>query len=120
MGARTNFIVKQGEGRFVTLYSHWGGEEKLRDLAFALNRAKPRWTDYGYATRILFNALQSDHDSETGFGIYADEFGGEEEYDSTIIDFTKQEVIIDGTARSFESFIEYEQELLEHHDFTTI
>ena len=120
MGARTNFIVKQGEGRFVTLYSHWGGEEKLRDLAFALKRAKPRWTDYGYATRILFNALQSDHDSETGFGIYADEFGGEEEYDSTIIDFTKQEVIINGNARSFESFIEYEEELLANHDFTTV
>ena len=52
--------------------------------------------------------------------IYADEFGGEEEYDSTIIDFIKQEVIINGNAHSFESFIEYQQEMLEHHDFTTI
>ena len=120
MGARTNFIVKQGEGRFVTLYSHWGGEEKLRDLAFALKKAEPRWSDYGYATRILFNALQSDHNSETGFGIYADEFGGEEEYMSTIIDFTNQTVITDGHPHSFESFIEYQQEMLEHHDFTTI
>ncbi len=120
MGARTNFIVKQGEGRFVTLYSHWGGESKLQDLAWALKKAKPRWSDYGYATRILFNALQSDHDSETGYGIYADEFGGEESYESTVIDFTTQEVSITGHTRSFESFIEYYEELVLNHDFSTI
>jgi hypothetical protein len=120
MGARTNFIVKQGEGRFVTLYSHWGGDSKLQDLAVALTKAKPRWTDYGYATRILFNALQSGHNSETGYGIYADEFGGEEEYESTIIDFTTQTVIVNGKSHSFESFIEYEEELVENHDFSTV
>ena len=105
MGARTNFIVKQGESNFVTLYSHWGGESKLQDLAYALKKAEPRWSDYGYATRILFNALQSNHDSETGYGIYADEFGGEEEYQSTIIDFTNQTVIVDEQVFSFTDFI---------------
>jgi hypothetical protein len=105
MGARTNFIVKQGDSRFVTLYSHWGGESKLQDLAYALKKAKPRWFDYEYATRILFNALQSDHDSENGYGIYADEFGGEEEYQSTIIDFTNQTVIINEEVFSFLDFI---------------
>ena len=105
MGARTNFIVKQGENRFVTLYSHWGGESKLQDLAHALKKAEPRWSDYGYATRILFNALQSNHDSETGWGIYADELGGEEEYQSTIIDFTNKTVIVDEKVFSFTDFI---------------
>lgn len=105
MGARTNFIVKQSENRFVTLYSHWGGESKLEDLAYALKKAEPRWSDYGYATRILFNALQSDHDSEIGYGIYADEFGGEEEYQSTIIDFTNQTVIVADQVFSFTDFI---------------
>jgi hypothetical protein len=105
MGARTNFIVKQGENRFVTLYSHWGGESKLQDLAYALKKAEPRWSDYGYATRILFNALQSNHDSETGYGIYADEFSGEEEYQSTIIDFTNQTVIVNEEVFSFLDFI---------------
>jgi hypothetical protein len=105
MGARTNFIVKQGDSRFVTLYSHWGGESKLQDLAYALKKAEPRWSDYGYATRILFNALQSNHDSETGYGIYADEFGGEEEYESTIIDFTNQTVIVNEEVFSFLDFI---------------
>jgi hypothetical protein len=105
MGARTNFIVKQGENRFVTLYSHWGGESKLQHLAYALKKAEPRWSDYGYATRILFNALQSDHDGEAGYGIYADEFGGEEEYESTIIDFTNQTVIVDEQVFSFTDFI---------------
>ena len=106
MGSRTNFIVKQGESSFVTLYSHWGGDTKLQDLAYALNKAKPRWTDYGYATRILFNALQEDHDSETGYGIYADEFGGEESYQSTIIDFTNQTVILDEHPIPFDLFIQ--------------
>ena len=106
MGARTNFVVKQGEGRYVTLYSHWGGDEKLIDLANALVKAEPRWSDYGYATRILFNALQSDHNSETGYGIYADENGGEESYQHTVVDFTDNTVILDGAKISFKSFIE--------------
>ena len=105
MGSRTNFVVKQGETNFVTLYSHWGGEEKLLDLAFALKKAEPRWSDYGYATRILFNALQSDHDSETGYGIYADENGGEESYQSTVVDFTDNTVILDGVKIPFQTFI---------------
>lgn len=106
MGSRTNFVVKQGEDRYVTLYSHWGGDEKMLDLAHALRKAQPRWTDYGYATRILFNALQSDYDSETGYGIYADENGGEESYQHTVIDFTDYTVIVDGAKHSFETFIE--------------
>jgi len=106
MGSRTNFIVKQGESSFVTLYSHWGGESKLQDLAYALNKAKPRWTDYGYATRILFNALQLNHDDETGYGIYADELGGEEEYQSTIIDLVNKVVILDEVPIPFDLFIQ--------------
>jgi hypothetical protein len=106
MGSRTNFVVKQGEGRYVTLYSHWGGDEKMLDLAHALAKAEPRWSDYGYATRILFNALQSDHNSETGYGIYADENGGEESYQRTIIDFTDYTVIVDGDPYTFNAFIE--------------
>lgn len=105
MGARTNFIVKQGPSNFVTLYSHWGGDSKLKNLANALKKAEPRWSDYGYATRILFNALQLSHDGETGYGIYADEFGGEEEYQSTIIDMTNQTVILDGHSISYKDFI---------------
>lgn len=105
MGARTNFIFKQGDNKFVTLYSHWGGETKLPDLARALTLAKPRWNDDGYATRIMFNALQSNHDSETGYGIYADELGGEEEYQSTIIDLPNKVIILDDNPISFPDFI---------------
>jgi hypothetical protein len=107
MGSRTNFVVKQGETNFVTLYSHWGGDEKLTDLAHALRKAEPRWSDMGYATRILFNALQSDHNSETGYGIYADEHGGEESYQHTVIDFTNQTVSVDGTSHPFQTFIDF-------------
>jgi len=107
MGSRTNFIVKQEQG-YVTLYSHWGGDSKMKDLAYALDKAKPRWSDVGYATRILFNALQSEHESETGYGIYAGERGGEESYEYTVIDFTDQSVRVDGTTVPFNLFIEYQ------------
>jgi hypothetical protein len=107
MGSRTNFVVKQGEGRYVTLYSHWGGDEKLIDLAHALRKAEPRWSDYGYATRILFNALQTEHNSETGYGIYADDNGGEESYQHTVIDFTDNTVIVDGAKHPFQTFIDF-------------
>ena len=106
-GARTNFIFKQsGDSKFVTLYSHWGGDTKLQDLAHALKLAEPRWLDEGYATRIMFNALQSNHDSETGYGIYAGGWGGGESYQSTIIDFTNQTVILDEVPIPFTQFVE--------------
>ena len=106
MGSRTNFIFKQGDSKFVTLYSHWGGDTKLQDLAHALKLAEPRWNDDGYATRIMFNALQSNHDSETGYGIYADELGGEEEYQSTIIDLVNQTISLDEVPIPFTHFVE--------------
>ena len=118
MGSRTNFHFKQGDN-FITLYSHWGGESKMVDLALAIQKAEPRWSDIGYATRIIVSQIiNSDWDSETGFGLYADEIGGEESYSHTIIDMDKQLVIIDGHPHSFNSFIDYQMELAEHHDFT--
>jgi hypothetical protein len=108
MGARTNFIFKQSDTTFITLYSHWGGDSKMRDLAMALEAARPRWNDIGYGTRIMVSHLIGDAwTSETGYGLYADEFGGEEEYQSTIIDMTNKTVIVDEVPHSFEDFIYY-------------
>jgi hypothetical protein len=114
MGSRTNFIVKQGEGVYVTLYSHWGGDSKMKDLAYALKKAEPRWGDVGYATRILFNALQSDHDSQTGYGIYGDSTGGEESYDHTVIDFDAEIVYVNNHPIKFNTFIEAYSEVKEN------
>jgi hypothetical protein len=48
MGARINFVFKDVQTRcilHVVLYSHWGETEWQRDLAMALQHAKPRWRD---------------------------------------------------------------------------
>lgn len=54
------------------LYSHWGGESRHEDLAHAIAKALPRWTDPSYATRICVSQIiGSDWDSETGFGLFS-------------------------------------------------
>jgi hypothetical protein len=73
MGARINFVFKDVEDEaHVVLYSHWGETEWQRDLAMALQHAKPRWSDYAYFTRMMISYLIQDSVlEETGFGIYA-------------------------------------------------
>lgn len=73
MGARINFVFKDVEDEaHVVLYSHWGETEWHRDIAMALQHAKPRWSDYSYFTRMIISYLMQDSVlEETGFGIYA-------------------------------------------------
>ena len=87
MGARINFVFKDVEDEaHVVLYSHWGETEWQRDLAMALEHAKPRWSDDSYATRMMISYLIQDSVlEETGFGIYAVNGPNYELGDSTII-----------------------------------
>jgi hypothetical protein len=73
MGARINYLFKDSDAHpSVVLYSHWGETEWQRDLAMALQHAKPRWIDDTYATRMMISYLIQDSVlEETGFGIYA-------------------------------------------------
>ena len=73
MGARINYVFKDAEDEAsVVLYSHWGETEWQRDLAMALQHAKPRWSDVAYFTRMVIGYLtQDDVLGELGFGIYA-------------------------------------------------
>lgn len=60
----------------IYLYSHWGGTTQERDLADALEAARPRWSDPSYATRIALSRLVGPTwDVETGFGVYAGDGG---------------------------------------------
>ena len=78
MGARVNFIFKEDETAIgepaspsVVLYSHWGADRWEVDLAYALDKARPRWEDTSYGTRIVVSQLIGDqHDSEVGFGLF--------------------------------------------------
>lgn len=116
MGARTNFHFKQGDN-YITLYSHWGGGSQSRDLAAALHKAKPRWNDVSYATRIAISQLiGNEWDEETGYGLFAGYEGGQEEYDELEIDMDKQIVIHNGHPHSFSSFIEYQTEVMDYHN----
>lgn len=73
MGARINFIFRESEDKpAVVLYSHWGATEWQRDIAMALDHARPRWDDTSYFTRMVISYLMQDSIlDETGFGIFA-------------------------------------------------
>ena len=109
MGARTNFHFKTDTG-VITLYSHWGGDEKDIDLARALAAAGPRISlgDTGYALRIVISQLiNTEWDSETGFGLYIGEEGGEEQYHPVTVDFTNNTVIDMSGTHSINDYIMY-------------
>lgn len=78
MGARINFVFKDSDTAIgepsssVVLYSHWGQDGWQRDIAAALDHARPRWDDSSYGTRMMISHLiQHSILDETGFGIYA-------------------------------------------------
>ena len=94
MGARINFVFKDSDpavgepSSSVVLYSHWGQTEWQRDIAMALEHAKPRWNDSSYATRMIISYLMQDSIlEETGFGIYS--------ITGTNYDLGEQTVVID-------------------------
>ena len=106
MGARINFVFKDGTGASPVLYSHWGQTEWETDIAGALQHAKPRLTDSSYATRMMISYLiQHNILDETGFGIYAIVGDNYDLGDQTvIIDFTDN-TVTDNVAVDFDKFI---------------
>lgn len=118
MGARINFVFKgyETEQSHVTLYSHWGESSWRSDLAIALDKAKPRWSDPSYGIRIVVSQLIGDQwDNPYGYGLFTS-VDGEDLGDTTVVvDFTKQTVNDTGNEHSFGAFVEYQQEVLEYH-----
>jgi len=94
MGARINFVFKDGTTSNVVLYSHWGQDSWQPDLAEALVHARPRINDVSYGTRMIISYLiQHNILDETGYGIYAIESGNYDLGEQTVIvDFTNQTV----------------------------
>lgn len=96
MGARINFVFKDGTDSSVVLYSHWGEIEWHRDLAMALKHSKPRWSDYPYFNRMMISYLMQDSIlDEIGFGIYAVTGTNFDLGDTTVIIDISKETIID-------------------------
>ena len=109
MGDRCTFLfadtleapegTKQSDLIVTVLYSHWGGESRHEDLAYAIAKALPRWNDPSYATRICVSQIiGSDWDSETGFGLFAvklkDSFNGWNDREPLMVDWSAQTVSI--------------------------
>ena len=111
MGARTNFTIVTTEdpNQNINLYSHLGGNSGVMDLAYAVNKAMPRiiMRDTSYAARIIINALQEDHDSETGYGIYVGEVNHEEQYEYKEVDLINNTVTIGDITKPIDKFISY-------------
>tara|TARA_R110000751_G_scaffold64690_1_gene132773 strand:- start:583 stop:987 length:405 start_codon:yes stop_codon:yes gene_type:complete len=69
---QTNEPAWDGENNpDVYLYTHWGGQTILEDVAAGLVQGRTRWGDCEYLTRIILDSLIGDHraDPTTGFGI---------------------------------------------------
>jgi hypothetical protein len=106
MGARINYVFKDGTDTSVVLYSHWGQYEWQTDIAGALQHAKPRWGDSQYGTRMMISYLIKDNlMDETGFGIYSvsgDDYNFGDQV--VVIDFTNK-TVTDNVAVSWDNFI---------------
>lgn len=113
MGARTNFHFKTNEDT-LTLYSHWGGEGRKKDLARAMYAALPRKGDKPYALRIMVSQLiGTSWDEETGYGLFLNEpAGAEESYGHLEINLDNWTVTDDGNTVSIEHFIRYNSDLV--------
>ncbi len=89
MGDRANFGFVQPNGETIVLYGHWAGYHMLANLAEAVAKAQPRWSDPSYATRIAISNLIGDGWSmETGWGLHVNEIG-DNEHKIAIVDFTQ-------------------------------
>ena len=74
MGDRANWGFAESIGKpIINLYTHWHGYEQTSLLVKALEKARPRWSDPAYATRIAISTIVGDeHESLTGWGISVD------------------------------------------------
>lgn len=111
MGARVVFRIRQTDGMYLNLYSHWGEYDRFNDLSRALQAAKPRWSDESYAARIIVSQLVADQwGSETGYGLWAskDEDGGIlGDCQDLLVDLSNNTVTDETGTHSFEQFINY-------------
>jgi hypothetical protein len=87
MGDRANFGFTQSNGDTIIVYGHWAGSGMLDLLARAVDKARSRWSDESYATRIaISNLIQDEWTSETGWGMLVNQ-RGDNEHKIPIVNF---------------------------------
>lgn len=98
MGDRANFAFVQPSGDTIVLYGHWAGHEMLTKLADAVTKARPRWNDTSYATRIAISSLIGhEWSQEIGWGLHVNEIG-DNEHKIAVVDFNQQTFSLHETA----------------------
>jgi hypothetical protein len=89
VGDRANFAFVQPNGNTIVLYGHWAGYNMLANLAEAVAKAQPRWTDPSYATRIVVSQMVGDGwGMENGWGLHVNEIG-DNEHKIAVIDWNQ-------------------------------
>ena len=77
----------------VYLYSHWGGEARNEILVNALSKARNRWEDSGYGTRIVMShIIGNDWSGELGYGIYVNDYPEPDYPDIYVVEWSNQVV----------------------------
>ncbi len=100
----------------IYIYQHWSGSDQIANFAHALEKARPRWSDASYATRIMVSQLVNEYwNDETGYGLYVGGTAHGADYHYILIaDFEKQAVLVAENDNSdnvleeipFEAFLE--------------
>lgn len=88
MGDRANFVFLDENADGIVLYGHWAGYNMLQNLAEAVAKAEPRWSDPSYATRIAVSQMVGDQwDMETGWGLQVNSIS-DNEHKIAVINWT--------------------------------
>lgn len=72
MGDRAVAGIKaDSKSPVIFMYRQWGGSDQNEIFANALSKARPRWHDDSYGTRIILSQMVGeDWSGELGYGIY--------------------------------------------------
>ena len=127
MGNRVNYVFLPDESNsneaVTVLYIHSARNNGADDLALALDKARPRWSDPYYGKRIIISQLIGEDlwDSEIGAGLfsikeYDPKIGQWNDNQDILIRFDKEEVCLEGNWHPFNSFIEYYNEVDRFHN----
>lgn len=111
MGDRIAFGFKADKAApTIWLYAHWSGSERYTLVAEAVEKARPRWSDASYATRIAVCSIigKDQWDAETGFGLSVGESSGLDlNYGEVLVVNWADKVITHQDASSGKVFVEY-------------
>ena len=121
MGDRIVYTLAQTDGNQISLYSHWGGGDRYAALAYALEKARPRWSDESYCARIIVsNLIGPDWNEETGYGLWAGPDNGAGDHPAITIWLDKNYIEDESGIHSFDEFVDYHGLRLDKSNSTVV